>query len=520
LYREVPMVEVREVLRLWLKGHGYRRIAELVQADRKTVRRYVEAAQDAGLEREGGDEVLSDELLGTMAEQLQSGRPRQLYGEAWQRLEGEREFLKGKLDAGLRLTKVHDLLGRRGVLVPYRTLHRFCATELEFGGQGKTVRVADGEPGKELQVDFGRMGLLRDGPEGRRRMCWGLLFTACYSRHQFCWLSFRQTLPEVIEGFEQAWRYFGGVFAVVIPDSLKAIVIEADAIAPRFNTAFLEYAQARGFEIDPARVRSPQDKPRVERAVNYVRESGFRGEDFGDLDGGRRWMADWCLRTAGTRVHGTTQRRPLEVFEQEEKPHLLACPERFYEVPLYAEPKVHRDYHIEVARSLYSVPERYIGERVWVRADRELVRVYHRGQLIKVHPRMQPGQRSTDPLDLPQHKRAYAMRDIEYLQRVAAGYGTAVGAYAAKLLDSSLPWTRMRQVYCLLGLVRRYGQDRVERACKRALDIDAINVRTVQRVLERAAEESPTTTSPLADVLPLRFARSPQEFGVHQEARP
>jgi len=107
--------------------------------------------------------------------------------------------------------------------VPYRTLHRFCAAELEFGGQQrKTVRVADGEPGKELQVDFGRMGLLGDGPEGRRRLCWGLIFTACYSRHQFCWLSFRQTLPEVIEGFEQAWRFFGGVFAVVIPDSLKA----------------------------------------------------------------------------------------------------------------------------------------------------------------------------------------------------------------------------------------------------------------------------------------------------------
>jgi hypothetical protein len=253
--------------------------------------------------------------------------------------------------------------------------------------------------------------------------------------------------------------------------------------------------------------------------VQYVRASGFRGEDFHDLDHGRRWMADWCLRRAGMRVHGTTQRRPLEVFEQEEKPHLRACPERLYEVPLYAEPKVHRDYHIEVARALYSVPERFIGERVWVRADRELVRVYHRGQLIKTHPRMQPGQRSTDPADLPQHKRAYAMRDIEYLQRVAAGYGQAVGAYAAKLLDSSLPWTRMRQVYFLLGLVRRYGPERVEQACQRALEVDAVNVRTVQRVLERAAEESATTAPALADVLALRFARSPQEFGVHQEAR-
>jgi len=521
LFREVHMVEVREVLRLWLKGHGYRRIAQLVQADRKTVRRYVEAAEGVGLGRSGGDELLTDELLGAMAEQLQTGRPRHLYGVAWQQLEGERKFLEERLKAGLRLTKVHSLLARRGVLVPYRTLHRFCVAELEFGGQRKTVPVADGEPGQELQVDFGRMGLLKDGPEGRRRLCWALIFTACYSRHLYCWLSFRQTLPEVIEGCEQAWRFFGGVFGVIIPDSLKAIVIEADPIAPRFNQAFLEYAQARRFEIDPARIRRPTDKPRVERVVNYVRESGFRGEDFRDLDDARRWMANWCLGVAGVRVHGTTQRRPLEVFEQEEKPLLLPCPERFYELPLYAEPKVHRDYHIEVARSLYSVPERFIGERVWVRADRELVKVYHRGQLVKVHPRVAPGRRSTDPQDLPQHKRAYAMRDIEFLKRTAAGHGRAVGVYAARLLDSPLPWTRMRQVYCLLGLVRRYGPDRTEQACQRALELDVINVRTVQRVLERAAEEAAAAPRSFADnVLPLRFARSPEEFGVQKGGRP
>src|SRR5256885_15063937 len=82
-------------------------------------------------------------------------------------------------------------------------------------------------------------GLLGDGPEGRRRQCWGLVFTAGYSRHQFCWMSFRQTLPEVIEGFEQAWRLFGGVFTVVIPDSLKALRLEAGADARRVNAPLL-----------------------------------------------------------------------------------------------------------------------------------------------------------------------------------------------------------------------------------------------------------------------------------------
>jgi transposase len=506
------MMEVREVLRLWLRGQGYRRIAERVQADRKTVRRYVEAAQAVGLERGVGEEQLTDELLGSLAEQVQSGRPPRQHGESWQELEGERGFLKAKLDAGLRLTKVHSLLARRGVLVPYRTLHRFCASELEFGRPQTTVRVADGEPGGELQVDFGRMGLVPDG--GRRRVCRGLIFTACYSRHMFCWLCFRETLEEVIEGFEEAWRFFGGVFRVVIPDSLKAIVVEADPIAPRFNVGFYEYAQARGFEIDPARVRSPQDKPRVERAVDYVRESGFRGERFEDIVQGRRWMAGWCLREAGQRVHGTTRRRPLEVFEQEEKGRLLPCPEHVYEVPVYAEPKVARDYHVVVAKALYSVPERYIGQRVWARAGRDLVKIYHRGQLIKVHPRQPEGGRWTDPNDLPQERRAYAMRDIEYLKRVAANHGAMIGVLAERLLECPLPWTRMRQVYALLGLVRRYGAERAEQACQRALEAEAINVRTVQRVLERAVEQECAATPVADNVLPLRFARSPHEFKV------
>jgi len=173
-----------------------------------------------------------------------------------------------------------------------------------------------------------------------------LIFTACYSRHCFVWLSHRQTTSAVIEGFEAAWRFFGGVFAVVIPDNLKAIVTEADDVDPRFNDAFLEYAQSRGFVIDPARVRSPKDKPRVERQVQYVRGSFFAGETFVDLADAQRRAETWCSTTAGLRVHGTTQHRPLENFRLEEAPVLLPAPTEAYDLPLYAKPKVHRDHHL------------------------------------------------------------------------------------------------------------------------------------------------------------------------------
>ena len=83
--------------------------------------------------------------------------------------------------------------------------------------------------------------------------------------------------------------------------------------------------------------------------------------------------------------------------------------------------------------------------------------MFHRGQLVKTHPRQPPGGRCTDPVDLPAEKTGYAMRDLTRLIATAAGHGPNVGIYAERLLDHDLPWTRMRQVYRLLGLVKRYG---------------------------------------------------------------
>lgn len=190
----------------------------------------------------------------------------------------EHDRIAGWLGDGLKLTKVQTLLGRRGVEVPYRTLHRYAQEEFGFGRPSTTVRVADGKPGEELQVDLGRMGLMFDSESGRRRVVQALIFTAVLSRHTFVWLSFRQTVEDVIEGCDAAWAFFDGVFAVVIPDNLKAIVAEADQLDPRLNPTFIEYAQARGFVIDPARARRPQDKGRVERTVTYVRDSFWAGE--------------------------------------------------------------------------------------------------------------------------------------------------------------------------------------------------------------------------------------------------
>lgn len=521
MFREVSTVEVKEVLRQRQQGRFLREIARGVGLDRKTVRRYLEVASAHGFDP-GGSEV-GDEIVSAVVTELRPGRPGGVgRGESWRELEGEHAFLKKKVEVEkLSLTKVRTLLRRRGVEVPYRTLYRYCARAFpdKIGGGRETVRVADGEPGQELQADFGRLGKV--GPVGGHwRMVKGLILTACVSRHQFCWPTYGESLPEVIEGFEEGWEFFEGVFHVVITDNLKAVVDRADALNPRINAAFLEYAQARGFVVDPCVPGSPTHKPRVERAVPYCRESGFAGEDFGDLLAARRGMRAWCLEEAGTRVHGTTQRHPLEHFQEVERACLLPAPSSRYDTPVYADAKVARDHHVEVAKALYSVPGNRIGQQVEVRADSRLVKISEHGQLVREHPRKAPGGRSTFAEDLPEHKRAYAMRDIEYLKREAAGHGEQIGIYAARLLDDPLPWTRMRKVYKLLSLVKRFGAERVEQACRRTLEFDVVDVVRVQRMLERALENERHEAAgklPLAPILRPRFARDPSEFAVKKE---
>src|SRR5690242_16933824 len=128
-YREVSVIEVKEILRLWLEGRSLREVTTLAGVDRKTVRRYVEAGKAAGLDRDDGPAQLCDELLGAVVAAVRPARPRGT-GASWETLAGERDRIEGWLKQGLTLVKVHVLLERHGVVVPYRTLHRFAVAEL------------------------------------------------------------------------------------------------------------------------------------------------------------------------------------------------------------------------------------------------------------------------------------------------------------------------------------------------------------------------------------------------------
>jgi len=193
--------------------------------DRKTARRYVDAAQAAGLARDAGVEAVTDEPVGAVVEAVRPARPNG-HGASWELLLVHEEQIRVWVVCGagqdpLSIVKIEELLDRQGVQVPYRTLHRFAVERCGFRVKTSTVRVVDGEPGVECQIDFPQLGVLVDPETGKQRRVHALIFTAVVSRHMFVWLTYSQTLTAVIAGCEAAWSFFGGAFKGLIPDNLK-----------------------------------------------------------------------------------------------------------------------------------------------------------------------------------------------------------------------------------------------------------------------------------------------------------
>ena len=512
-FRELSMIEVKEVLRRWQAGQSARQIARDGVSDRKTVARYVSAATALGVSRQ---QPLDDATVAAIAERVQA-RPAVDPSSEWKRLEQARARIEAWLGGvrPLRLVRVHELLAREGVEVSYSTLRRFAHRELQWRERPSSVRVDDPPPGEEAQIDFGHMGMLAD-VDGRLRKLWVLIVVMTVSRYMFVWPTFVQTTAALCEGLDAAWRFFGGIPLRIVPDNPSTMVLRADPQEPHLHRGFLEYAQARELFVDPARVRRPKDKARVENQVAFVRERWFEGEHFLDLQDARRSAHDWCRDVAGTRVHGTTRRVPREVFEQQERAVLRAAPSTPFDVPAWTHAKVHPDHHVQVGRALYSAPHAYLGQTLDVRVDRSSVRLYRAGTLVKCHRRVEPGQRATDPHDYPAGRAAYADRSIAALLTRSAEHGAHVHTFVARLLDGPLPWTRMRQAYGLLRLCERYGASKVDAYCQRALDFDVLEVRRIERMLKQVVriEEQAEAEGRVVKLPAGRFARDAASFST------
>jgi hypothetical protein len=520
-YREVGMWEILNVLRRMGRGETKSSIKKATGLRRKTIRRYVELAIRLGWAP--GEAEPTEELAAKVYEQARAGDGDRGPGEAERILLPRRDKIEAWLkpedgSRGLRLTKVHVLLERDGVVVPYSSLHRFAVKHCGFCDKRRlTVRVAGCEPGEIAEVDFGRLGLVPFPETGARRVLHALIVTLVYSRHLYVHTTHSQKLEDLIDGLEDAWEFFGGVTARLIIDNLKAAVTKPDRYAPFFQRTFEEYALHRGFIIDSTVPGHAKGKPHVERNVPYVRESFFRGEEWLDRDHVQRKAIGWCLHVAGTRVHGTTRKKPLAVFENLERQALAPIVKDRFDTPQWAECKVHPDHHVQFQRALYSVPTRHVGKTMCVRGDKGLVRVYLDGRIVKTHPRKPPGGRSTDYDDYPEELAPYAMRDPERMKREAGMHGEHLGRFMSELLAGPFPWARLRQAQKLLRLGNKYGWQRVDGACRRALAFDVDNVHRLERIIKQGLDSVAVHGPPKARVtqMPMRFERPATSFSHH-----
>jgi hypothetical protein len=260
VYREVSMIEIKEILLRIVSKSTVRNVSESLGVHRNTINNYLVLAKRYGFDPyKDSKDMITDELIQKIKSSASISKNKDLLIPRDELLLPHKETIEKYLKAGLKGSKIIILLGRAGIVVTKSSFYRFLRNSCEnYSRKNITVRLPEVDPGLYCQADFGRLGKIWDKAANKLRVAWALVITLCYSRHMFVLITFKQDMVTVISGFEAAWAYFGGTTQLVIVDNLKPVVDKSDKYNPRINKTFLEYAQARGFIVDPANAAHPR----------------------------------------------------------------------------------------------------------------------------------------------------------------------------------------------------------------------------------------------------------------------
>jgi len=516
--RMFAVVDVVELLRHWQAGDSVSQMARALGLDRKTVRKYVGRAEEAGMVP-GGARLSQAEW----AARVHAWFPELTDPRARSSVHGQiapfHDYIKKHIGETTVATIHQRLRDEHGLSVSVASLRRYVRSEFaeEVAEEQATVLRDDPPPGAEAQLDYGHLGRWLDPESGALRRVWAFIMTLSYSRHLFCFPVLRMTQPEFLAAHVAAFAFFDGCPARLVPDNLGSGVLKADLYDPRLNRGYAELSYHYGCLVDPARACHPKDKPRVERMVPYVRDSFFSGRQFSDLPTMRTQAASWSSAVAGQRsARPLSGAKPEVVFRALEQEHLLPLPRRPFEAATWQTAKVAPDCHICVGGALYSVPFRFIGARLDVRTTDEMLFVYADHEIVKSHARVRKGRRSTDWQDYPSQKAAFFMRNPSWCRRRAAELGPAVAALVGELLGEQA-LHRLRSAQGVIHLADTHGAARLELACALALEVGDPSYRTVRGILKAGREQltpEPETQAPLAPA----HLHGPDTLFAHLEA--
>jgi len=341
----------------------------------------------------------------------------------------------------------------------------------------------------------------------------------CYSRHMYVEVVFDQKTETWLDLHMRAFEAFGGVPGTIVPDNLKAAVIRAAFGADgesALNRSYRELGRYYQFKIDPTPPYAPRKKGKVEAMVKYVKNNALAGRDGEDITEVNAYLRTWTREIAGSRIHGTTGRTPLELFAEREADALQSLPEKRYEKRLWKQAKVHQDSHISFQGRLYSVPWRWIGKQVWLQATATTVAIYGEDVRIATHARNGPGKRSTNEAHLPEHRRDLRHRSRSYWEKRAAGIGPETLLLVKEVFDSDQVLSQLRKVQSIVTHLEGFPVSRAEAASRRAVFYGTLSYKGVKSILARALDFEPL---PLALIPSDDSTESAQQSPSYQFAR-
>jgi transposase len=498
-------MDIREIINQLRSRESDRQISQDMGIARQTVKRYRAWAAEHNLL---SGELPSVEALQALVAQTLPVKPAPQNTSS---VEPYRAIVEKMVKAEVEAAAIYQRLKERGFSGSYSGVYRFVRT-LKPVEPKTTVRV-ERKPGEEAQVDFGYAGLMYDEETGKLRRAWLFVMTLSWSRHQYVEFVWDQSVETWLRLHVNAFAFFGGVPGRVVPDNLKAAIIRACWDDPQVQYSYRECAQHYGFRIAPCRPHTPEHKGKVEQGgVHYVKRNFLGGREPTTLTQANRDVLTWCIETAGQRLHGTTKQKPLVRFSEVEQKRLKALPETPYDMAIWKQVKLHRDCYVTFDGSFYSAPHRLVGQQLWICAGSQQVRLYTaRYELAATHERArQPGERLTHPKHLPPEKLPGLQLDRESCLSEAQEMGTAIEQVVQTILDDPI-LERLPSAGRLLRLRKRFGEDRLEAACQRALAFGDPSYKTVKRILseglEHETEAIPVTLPPATT-----FARKADEL--------
>lgn len=484
------MSQVKQILRMHMQGKGIKTIARELSISKNTVKSYIKKV-------DRGELSIAEILKGedpVVEAKLWAGNPSYK--------DGRYDYPKERLEHyGKELERVgvnRQLLWeeyRSGTPDPY-SYTQFCYHLKQFKRSSRPSMVLDHRPGDKLYIDYaGKQLSYVDRATGEEIFV--QVFVACqpYSDHCFALAVPSQKTGDFIHALNRCLQYFGGVPRTLVPDNLKAAVIQANNYEPKINRVLEDLANHYGCSVTPARPGRPKDKSLVENQVKLVYSRVYaklRDHTFFNLHSLNAAIAEKIKDHNQTRMQNREYCRE-EKFLADEKQHLGPLPATIFEIKYYREHKVAKNNHIHLGmdKHYYSVPHTYIGTDVKVIYTRSLVKIYHRGTLIAAHPRNpRKGGYTTCKEHLCSHHRYYKERSPTYYMQRGYKHSETLYTYMeAMFKQDRYPEQLYKTCDGILDLARKTPAETFDKACHMALEHRNYSYRFLKRILENRMTE-------------------------------